>query len=665
MPEHNTAVSGIRLRAILTGMILAVAICLLTPFNNVYQQATPLGGGHFPLAPFFIFILLVILTAVTAKLFHSKSLIFTGSELLIIWIEMVIGSGIAYTGMARTLLLNLTAPLHYATVENQWQETLGSVLPQGITPTDPQAIEMLYSGIPGGRSMGWLEVASTIPWQAWFSPMLLWGCFILLSYGFMLFVINILSRQWIHNERINFPLLRVPEMLSRALDEGKIGRFFRNRFLLAGLLLPVLLHLLNGLHFYYPSVPQLSTLILAGPYFPKEGLFSGFHKLKIYIYPAFIGFAFLTSRQISFSFWFFFILGGLFFGILGLLGYSIPVSELGITFGPTLARPEETQMIGAYGIFFLFLIWLARTHLIEVTKESLFLVKPSRSRTEWFDVRYSFWGAVFCFGALLYWAVSLGMSLLTATLFFGAAFMIMLVATRIICQGGLAYFTLTAAPMDGLMVTSGTKIFSGINGLLAGMGQKVLFVDLRESLMPSLLHSRKLSHGKSPGLLIFSGLFFTILASLVTSILAMMTLYYRYGTRELQLEWASRTTVTVFENVHRLVTAPVETGSWITFFAIAGAIVMLILVVCYHRFYWWPIHPLGYLTAYSSAMRILWFSFFVGWVCNTLCMRYGGVTLFKKVQFFFIGLIIGDFLMGGSWAVVGLFTDSGYQVLPD
>ena len=31
----------------------------------------------------------------------------------------------------------------------------------------------------------------------------------------------------------------------------------------------------------------------------------------------------------------------------------------------------------------------------------------------------------------------------------------------------------------------------------------------------------------------------------------------------------------------------------------------------------------------------------------------------------FIGLIIGDFLMGGGWAIVGLFTGTSYQVLPD
>ncbi len=63
-------------------------------------------------------------------------------------------------------------------------------------------------------------------------------------------------------------------------------------------------------------------------------------------------------------------------------------------------------------------------------------------------------------------------------------------------------------------------------------------------------------------------------------------------------------------------------------------------------------------------MRILWCSFFIGWICNALCMRYGGVVLFKKVRFIFIGLIIGDFLMGGIWALVGLFTDASYQVLP-
>jgi hypothetical protein len=481
----------------------------------------------------------------------------------------------------------------------------------------------------------------------------------------MLFLINILSRQWIHNERMNFPLLKVPEMISKAVSEGKTASFFLNRFLLTGLSIPVFLHFINGLNLYYPTIPSIPTVFLAGPYFSESGLLTGFQKLKIYLYPSFIGFAFLTSRQISFSFWFFFLSGGLLYGVLNLLGYSIPVSELGVTFGPTLARPEEMQMIGAYGIFFLFLVWLARLHLLDVCKQSFFLSKPTPGRSEWFDVRISFWGAALGFALIIWWYIRLGMAPITAILIVGAFFMIMLVATRIICQGGLAYFTLTAAPTDGMIALFGAKLFAGAGGLLAGMSQKVLFVDLRESLLPSLLHARHLQQNRNPALLLFSGLAITIVASMTVSILAMMTLCYRYGIRELQLDWASQTTTAVYENIYRLIAMNTATGTWIYIFALAGALVMLVLVTCYHRFYWWPIHPIGYLTAYSSAMRILWVSFFIGWACNALCMRYGGILLFKKLQYFFIGLIIGDFLMGGGWALVGLFTDVSYQVLPD
>ncbi len=654
----------IRLRAGVIGVLLAAGICLLTPYNNIYMQATPLGGGHFPLAPFFVFIVLAICITGVSRLFKS-SLLLNGSELLIIWIEMVIGSGIAYTGFARTFLINLTAPVHFASMGNRWQEVLHPLIPPALIPTDHGAIELVYNGLAGGRGMGWLEIFSKIPWSAWVRPLLAWSFFVLVCYTVMLLLINILSRQWIHNERMNFPLLKVPEMLSKAVDEGTVSSFFLNRFLLTGLAIPVLLHLVNGLNLYYPSVPPIPTLILAGPYFSDSGLLTGFHKLKIYIYPAFIGFAFLTSRQISFSFWFFFLAGCLLYGILDLFGYSIPASELGVTFGPTIARPEEMQMIGAYGVFFLFLVWLARHHLAEVCKQSFFLSKPAPDRSEWFDVRISFWGAIAGFVIIIGWYVWMGMSLLSAVLVTGAFFMIMLVATRIICQGGLAYFTLTAAPTDGLIALFGAKMLAGASGLLAGMSQKVLFVDLRESLMPSLLHARHLHQNKRPALMLFSCLAITIVVSMITSVLAMLLLCYRFGIRELQLDWATRTTLSVYENIYRLTTSPPATGSWVFIFALAGTIVMLLLVVCYHRLYWWPIHPIGYLTAYSSAMRILWVSFFIGWACNALCMRYGGIVLFRKLQFFFIGLIIGDFLMGGGWALIGLFADTSYQVLPN
>ena len=196
------------------------------------------------------------------------------------------------------------------------------------------------------------------------------------------------------------------------------------------------------------------------------------------------------------------------------------------------------------------------------------------------------------------------------------------------------------------------------------MAQKVLFVDLRESLMPSLLHARKVTQNSANKKLILGSILIALLAGVVVSFLSMLALCYKFGLRELHLDWATRTTVAVYENIYSLIESPVETGHWVMVFSLAGALVMLILVICYHRIFWWPIHPIGYLTTYSSAMRILWFSFFVGWLCNTLCLRYGGIVLFKKFRYFFMGLIIGDFLMGGGWALIGLFSDASYQVLP-
>lgn len=660
--QGQTAFQPIRLRAVIIGMILAGGICALTPVNNVYNQATPLGGGHFPLAPFYILLITTLLAGLLTRILPNSRLI-TGQELLVIWMQMVIASGIAYTGLTRTFFINLTVPFQFATAENNWQEILQPLLPSMLYPREG-AVDGLYNGLINGRQMGWLEIIRNIPWQYWVRPLAAWGVFILLCYTVMISLINLFSRQWIHNERMNFPLLRVPRLMEESYDQGNLSGFLFSPYLLWGLSIPVFLHLLNGLHYYYPSVPQISTLVLAGPYFPEVGLLSGFHKLKIYIFPIFIGFAFLTSRQISLSFWLFFLLGGLLFGLLGILGYNIPASSLGVTFGPTLARPEETQMIGAYGVFFLFLIWLSRQHLMEVVKQA-FRPGPVAVNTEWFSVRLSFWIAVAGMSGIVFWAISFGMQVQTALLMVSAFFMITLVASRVICQGGLGYFTLTAAPIDGLLILFGPALFSQIGLLIAAVAQKVLFVDLRESLMPSLLHARQVHHVMKNRRLLLFGIGATLVVAVVVSFTAMLALCYKYGIRELQLEWATRTSVGVYENIVRLQETGVEAGHWVKIFSMAGALVMLMLVTCYHRFYWWPIHPIGYLTAYSSAMRILWFSFFIGWLCNAVCMRYGGVVLFKKLRFFFIGLIIGDLLMGGTWAIVGWFTDGSYQVLPD
>ena len=655
--NHNR----IRLRAFIWGLLLSILICAFTPFNNVFRHATPLGGGYFPLAPFYFLFLLTVFTILIKKTFHRYQL-FTGTELIFVWGNMILSSGIAYTGFARTFFINLTAPFYFSSVENRWGSILQPLLPDNLFPQDNQAISLIYDGIENGRDMSFFDLASHIPWSAWIAPFISWAIFIIICYFLILCLLSIVSTQAMKNERMNFPLLTVPKMIQDVIDQGKEKRFFTNPYLLLGISLPFMLHLLNGLNFYFPSFPHINTVILAGPYFPKQGLLTGFAKLKLYIYPAFIGFAFLASKQVSFSFWFFYVLGAFFTGFLVNIGLNFPASELGTTFGPTLSRPEETQMVGAFIVFAIFLVWLARSHFKKIAINAF---KFNSTQNDHIADKISFWGTGIGIIALSGWFYYHHVPFFQNLLLIAFFLVFTMVATRVVCQGGVTYFTLTAAPLDAVNTILGFKLFSQIALLLGGISQKVLFVDLRESVAPSILHSLKITRFIKNKQAIICAIFFAMVICLAVSAVAMIMLCYKYGIRELQLDWATRTTVSMYNNLVPMLQGTVEQGKSIKYFALTGAVIMGLLSFAYHRFYWWPLHPIGYLMTYSSAMRILWFSFFVGWLVNSLCIRYGGIELFKKMRFFFVGLIMGDFLMGGTWAIVGFFTEYGYQVLPN
>ena len=55
----------------------------------------------------------------------------------------------------------------------------------------------------------------------------------------------------------------------------------------------------------------------------------------------------------------------------------------------------------------------------------------------------------------------------------------------------------------------------------------------------------------------------------------MLTLCYKVGVRELQFDWATRTTVAVYDNIYSLVESPQDPGQWVLIFTLVGAFVML------------------------------------------------------------------------------------------
>ncbi|ABK15951.1 DUF6785 family protein [Syntrophobacter fumaroxidans] len=653
----------IRFPALAFGLVLVLLCCVFTPYNNIRLQNSPVAGGHFPLASFVcLFIILVVVNPALGAI--NRKWRFHYHELLLIWAMVTVATGIAYTGLMRTFIINITSPTWLKLSSGETGQLLQSFLPSALFPNDPEMVRTLYSGFSGGIDMTWWQVLSRIPWSAWLTPMFWWAIFIGLVYMAMLGMVGLFSHQWIENEKMNFPLLRVPEVLSQEAEDKTLRRFLTHRYFIVGLTIPVLLHLLNGLHTYFPQVPQIPTLVLAQPYIPKEGLLSGFYKMKIYIYPAFIGFAFLASKQVSFSLWSFFILGGLLPGILKLVGWRFPAAALGTTFGPVLSKVEEMQMIGAFGMYFFFLLWLSRQHLLAVLKSAFSRSRETPEYCGLMSPRPALYLFFIGIVGITAWLTFFGMSLLSAILFLAVCFMLQLVASRLICQGGLPYFTLTLAPSDGFLAFLDTRLIGPATLGMAVILQKVTFLDMRESLMPSICHASKLSDGSRPRNRFLWGIVWAIALGMVVSFAAMLALYYRYGVNALPDDWAIESTRRVHENVTHLFSHPEEPKSWSIAFTLIGAAFMGLLVMGYHRFIWWPLHPIGYLVTYSSAMQILWFGFFIGWLCNTLVLRYGGANLYREIRRLFIGLIVGDMIMAVIWLIVGLFTPISYHVLP-
>jgi hypothetical protein len=93
-------------------------------------------------------------------------------------------------------------------------------------------------------------------------------------------------------------------------------------------------------------------------------------------------------------------------------------------------------------------------------------------------------------------------------------------------------------------------------------------------------------------------------------------------------------------------TAPIVGGMLFTFF----------LATMRMRFWWWPLHPVGYLAANVWGTQSWWCPMFVGWLVKSLVIRYGGLRLYQKTMPAAIGMILADRLLAFAWPVVVLLT---------
>ena len=45
----------------------------------------------------------------------------------------------------------------------------------------------------------------------------------------------------------------------------------------------------------------------------------------------------------------------------------------------------------------------------------------------------------------------------------------------------------------------------------------------------------------------------------------------------------------------------------------------------------------------------------MAWLAKAMVLRYGGIRLYRKVSPLFLGLLLGEFTIGGGWVLIRQF----------
>jgi hypothetical protein len=88
--------------------------------------------------------------------------------------------------------------------------------------------------------------------------------------------------------------------------------------------------------------------------------------------------------------------------------------------------------------------------------------------------------------------------------------------------------------------------------------------------------------------------------------------------------------------------------------AVVGFGVAFLLQWLRVRLPWWPLHPLAFAVTSSWEINLVWGPLFLAWIAKSLILRYGGRGGFHRLLPFFIGLMLGQFVVGSLWNIWGI-----------
>jgi hypothetical protein len=641
-------VRGISARAVIIALLLVILVDAVALYADViYNSAWTFGSGSPCIAGL---VSLLLLTLVNTR-FRRRGL--TRGELLTIYCIVLVGGTLVTKGILGMMLPSVISLQYYSHARPAWESTFLHTIPGWFAPTDVAAVDSFFEG------------RASVPWSLWWGPLAVWSSFILALFGCELSLVLLFRQQWIRNERLSFPMAQVPLELVQSADRGPSGpgRVIRSSGFWIGAAIAFGLTFLDHLTWYVPWLPA-PPIYYEAVAAQKVGPIAALGQINIIVWPDFVAIAYLIPKDISFSCWVFWLVRvAMTAGAIAAGGAPQPAEPWS---GSDFPAPPY-QGAGAMLALGVWAVWLARPHLLHLVR-SAWRSPEGQDAGGGIAYRWILLTLVLSFGYLVVFFWTAGARLVVGLLIVGLMVTYHMVWAKMRAETGIGFNSFTfPLTLDSLVqVPFGSaflrrpEIIALYSTRWAHMGGNQMHFEVVGS---NAIEGLKIADsGRIAARPLTLALIVGFALSLAVGAWLMLAGIYPYGF--LNTGAASDAggngileghLISNGDNIYQLFTSTVKPDMPGLMAIGGGAAAALAMGVLRSRFWWWPLHPVGYmLSNLSWGMNRHYLQFFIGWAAKTAVLRWGGLRLYRRTMPLAVGVIIGVQVNAAVWAAVSL-----------
>jgi hypothetical protein len=620
-PRSETAITW---RAVLIGLLLIPPNCWFVLEGYFFGNSRPTTVSLIFNVAVTLFVL-GLLNRLVARRFPGRQL--HSGELVTIYAMLSVSSALSGLDQVQTMMPVVAYPHYYATEENRWDQLFLKDTPKWLSPGNPETLKAYYDSHQ--------TMFATSAWHGWLKPAGAWMAFTFALMVVMLCLNTLFRKQWTEEAKLSFPVVQLPLEMARENTS-----LYRNRLLWIGFGVAFFIDLMRGLHVLYPQVPDLWGERAANDLgtMVREPPWNAIGWTPLNVMPFGVGLAFLIPQDLAFSSWFFYV-----------LWKFVRIATVAAGWGDIPRAPWiDEQSFGAYAALAAFCLYASRHHLRAAVLAAVGRAEADDSR-EPLPYSWALYGVIFGTVFLVVWCVAAGMTPFFALAFIVGYLLISVAVARIRAELGSPVHDLHKIGPEVIL----TESFSPPR---IGKGNLVMFSYFwgltrahRSHPMPHQLESMKLAsetHTSQRGLT----------AALLISTVLGIAFGWGFLLQMCHLYGGGRIAGKGWEAFSRL-DGWLRRGPEPNWYTIGSTLVgfafTTFLAAMRARFAWWPFHPAGFAVSGSWSMALFAPSILTAWVLKAVLLRYKGMTSYRPATFFFYGLILGEFVAGTGWGILG------------